>query len=159
MTQPNDPDTLKIPAYLRKKTIVSQAKQKLILTALDRKEAGLSHTSQKALAPVKISRTKDLSTTPRSFNSKPSASISPQKFQNIGTITHYLEKIGVAIIQLSTKLKQGDLILIEGDGYFFLQSVEEMQINRQPVKKAKAGDDIGLKVAFQTKTGTFVYKP
>ena len=52
---PNRPDeeTLKIPAFMRNKAIVSQAKQKLILTALDRKEAGLSVYSKKATAPIK----------------------------------------------------------------------------------------------------------
>lgn len=52
---PNHPDeeTLKIPAFMRNKAIVSQAKQKLILTALDRKEAGLSVYSKKATAPVR----------------------------------------------------------------------------------------------------------
>ncbi len=53
MQNQNDPDQLKIPAFMRKKAIVSQAKQRLILTALDRKEAGLRPNSKKALAPVK----------------------------------------------------------------------------------------------------------
>lgn len=47
-----DPETLKIPAYLRKKAIVHQDKQKLILTALDRKEARLKPNSKRALAPL-----------------------------------------------------------------------------------------------------------
>lgn len=51
-----DPEKLKIPAYLRKKGITTRAKQKLILTALDRKNAGLSHKSTRALAPMKKPR-------------------------------------------------------------------------------------------------------
>ncbi len=50
---PLDPEQLKIPAYLRKKGITTRARQKLILTALDRKEAGLSPKSKRALAPSK----------------------------------------------------------------------------------------------------------
>lgn len=38
---------------MRNKAIVSQVKQRLILTALDRKEAGLKHNSKRALAPIK----------------------------------------------------------------------------------------------------------
>ncbi len=53
MQNQNDPDRLKIPAFMRNKAIVSQVKQRLILTALDRKEAGLKHNSKKALAPIK----------------------------------------------------------------------------------------------------------
>lgn len=48
-----DPDKIRIPAYMRKKAIVRQSRQKLILTALDRKQAGLDVHSQKPLAIVK----------------------------------------------------------------------------------------------------------
>jgi|GEM_PF-959287 len=51
-----DPEKIRIPAFLRKNAIVRQSKQKLILTALDRKQAGLSVHSQKALAPLKASK-------------------------------------------------------------------------------------------------------
>ena len=177
MSQPTDPDTLKIPAYLRKKTIVSHAKQKLILTALDRKEAGLSHKSHKALASSRHTKPNILSATPRTPSRSSTApftslqsetrttgkshiygAIAAQKFLKIGNVIHYLGKIGVAIIQLSTKLQQGDIILLEGEDYFFMQSVDEMQINRQPIKNAKKGDDIGIKVEFSVKTGVAVYK-
>lgn len=169
MNQPLDPNTLKIPAYLRKKLIVSQSKQKLILTALDRKEAGLSHTSHKALAPLKSQhKTKNISHTPRSLvqkNSQPhgeniedeSFLKKSQKFEKIGTVTHYLDKINVAIIQLSAKIQQGDLLFVEGPDYLFCQVVEEMQIDRKPVKKAKVGNDIGLKISSQAKIGGSVY--
>jgi hypothetical protein len=50
---PIDPDTLKIPAYLRKTAIYNQAKQQLILTALDRKQAGLPPGSKKPTAKIK----------------------------------------------------------------------------------------------------------
>ncbi len=51
--QPIDPETLKIPAFLRNKAIVSQSKQQLILTALDRKQAGLPPNSKQALGKIK----------------------------------------------------------------------------------------------------------
>ena len=50
---PIDPETLKIPAYLRKTAIYSQVKQQLILTALDRKQAGLPPGSKKPTAKMK----------------------------------------------------------------------------------------------------------
>lgn len=36
-----DPDTIRIPAFMRKRTIRSQVKKPLVLTALDRKNAGI----------------------------------------------------------------------------------------------------------------------
>lgn len=41
MALPRDSDTLKIPAFMRKRSISSRLKRPLILTALDRKRAGI----------------------------------------------------------------------------------------------------------------------
>jgi hypothetical protein len=179
-----DAETLRIPAYMRKKMIVSQAKQKLILTALDRKEAGLKHDSTKPLAPAK----KSISSTPRRIGrttsggdmsanrflapvsaagSEPSGQLSfgmessglrSGSFAKVGEITHYLDKISVAIIMLSAPLKIGETVLIEGDDEIFFQPVEEMQIDRKPVKKAKTGSHIGLKVDAPAAISGKVYK-
>ena len=162
-----DPETLKIPAYMRKKAIVSQARQKLILTALDRKDAGLKHNSKKPLAPSKTSVRKlarpAFSPVPRHFD--PVAQISaaqsadlPKKFQCIGEITHYLDNIEVAIIMLSAQLKKGDLILMQGEDMIFLQEVSEMQVDRKPVNKAKKGSHIGIKSAYPARINGRIYK-
>ena len=66
----------------------------------------------------------------------------------VGKITHYFDKIGVGIIELSAELKEGDKISIEThEGSSFEQVVSSMQIDRVPVKKAKKGDAIGIKLA------------
>jgi len=148
-----DLETLKIPAYMRKKMIVSQSRQKLILTALDRKQAHLPHNSKVALARdkdtvVAPARRQTLSPSPARISRSSMSGIVEmprKKFPQIGHVTHYLEKINVAIIMLSAALKQDDLILIEGENELFVQKVEEMQIDRQPVTKAKKGSHIGLK--------------
>jgi len=162
-----DPETLKIPAYMRKKMIVSQSRQKLILTALDRKDAGLKHDSTKALAPVK----KTISVTPRmiprtvpgrqqSINSSSQLSFGEfnGSFTKIGEITGYLEKIGVAIIMLSSTLKTGEKILVQGDDEIFVQDVEEIQIDRKPVKKASRGAHIGMKVHSPAAVDGSIYR-
>lgn len=166
-----DPETLKIPAYLRKNAIVSQSKQRLILTALDRKEAGLNPHSKKAVAPIKkLTRGHILSKTPRFHKSpflqddpvaetvEPAQKAAKRQMPQIGVVTHYLDKINVAIIKLSATLKNNDLILIEGQECIFYQPVEEMQIDRNPVTKAAAGSHIGLKVSFPVTVEGKVYK-
>ena len=76
----------------------------------------------------------------------------------VGKITHYFDKIGVAVIELSAELKEGDKISIEmHDGSSFEQTVSSMQIDREPVKKAKKGDAIGIKMAQPARNAT-VYK-
>ncbi len=81
----------------------------------------------------------------------------PQKFPYAGETTHYLGNINVAIIKTAVPLKIGDVLLIEGDGCLFTQTVTEMQIDRKPVKRAKKGSHIGLKVAGETAVNGIVY--
>lgn len=226
-----DPESLKIPAYMRKKAIVRQSRQKLILTALDRKQAGLSVHSQKALAPVKVkeksysnvarktvikkatatsmtprqnkflsdlyhdsqknsigvfersqqpqtSRTKksksrflrnlfpaedEIETLPRP---QPKPQPAPQhaapvgfvEIHPVGHVTAYIAKIQVAIIKLQKPLRQGDLIQITADKLLFQQPIDSMQINRKPVKIAKKGSEIGLKVSREPQINGTVYK-
>lgn len=165
---------------MRKKAIVSQARQKLILTALDRKDAGLSPNSKKPLAPSRIAPRKSARFTfpvaskraIRSALSQPAptqaashtffpetSQISlPKKFQLAGVVTHFLPNIDVAIIMLSAPLKIGEMVLIEGDEIIFAQEVSEMQIDRKPVNKAKKGSHIGLKSAFPARVNGKVYR-
>lgn len=41
MPLPRDPETLKIPAYMRRRSLSARARKPLVLTALDRKQAGV----------------------------------------------------------------------------------------------------------------------
>lgn len=83
--------------------------------------------------------------------------ISPQE-KLVGKITHYFGKIGVAVVELSDTLKVGDTIRIVGGATDFQQVVESMEINRQKVKEAKAGESVGLKVNQKVREGYRVYK-
>jgi len=161
-----DAETLKIPAYLRKKMIISQSRQKLILTALDRKEAGLKYDSTKALAPVKPQGSSKTVIT-RSGQERRQAISSVAglpivelsgSFAKIGEVTGYLDKIGVAIIKLVSPIKIGQKILVQGNNEIFVQEVREMQIDRKPVKKASSGAHIGMKVKAPAATNGFIYR-
>lgn len=65
----------------------------------------------------------------------------------VGAITHYFSKIGVAVVKLSGTLKAGDNIHIKGSHADFSQKVESMQVEHQVVIEAKAGEEVGMKVA------------
>jgi translation initiation factor IF-2 len=76
----------------------------------------------------------------------------------VGKITHYFDKIGVGVIELSAELKEGDKILVElHDGTSFEQIVSSMQLDKEPVRKAKKGDAIGIKLEKPCRNAT-VYK-
>jgi len=67
--------------------------------------------------------------------------------KEVGKITHFFDKIGVAVVEITGKLKVGDKIKIKGSTTDFEQNVDSMQIEHEEVKEAKKGDAIGMKVA------------
>jgi len=75
----------------------------------------------------------------------------------IGKITHYYDKIDVAIVDLSATVKVGDKIHIKGHTTGFEQTISSMQIEHQNIETAKKGDVIGLKVDQKVKEGDLVY--
>ena len=82
----------------------------------------------------------------------------PKEEKLIGKITHYFDKIGVAVIDLSGALKVGDEIHVVGGEVDFNQQVEAIQIDHKPVKSAKAKDAIGLKIKEKVREGYRVFK-
>ena len=75
----------------------------------------------------------------------------------VGKITHYYNAIGVGIIELSGALKAGDTIHIKGKVTDFEQTVDSIQIEHEPVEKAKKGDVVGIKAKEKVKEGDEVY--
>jgi len=76
----------------------------------------------------------------------------------IGKIAHYFGHIGVAVIELSDKLKEGDTIRIVGGETDFTQQAESMEAEHQKMKEGKKGDSVGLKVGQKVREGYKVYK-
>lgn len=77
----------------------------------------------------------------------------------VGRVTHYFDRIGVAVIELSGGLANGDWVRFVRKGEpLFEQEVTSMQIEHQPIRAARRGDVVALKVAQKVKEGTEVYK-
>ncbi|MBW2970067.1 translation elongation factor-like protein [Candidatus Woesearchaeota archaeon] len=76
----------------------------------------------------------------------------------IGKVTHFFDKIGVAVIKLDSPMKVGDKIKFEGHGSSFEMDVDSMQIDRAPIEEAKKGQEIGMKVSQPVKAGDLVFK-
>jgi putative protease len=74
-----------------------------------------------------------------------------------GTITHYYDKIGVAVVDIKKTLEVGDKIKLIGHDQEFEQEVASMQTEHQQIKSAKKGLSIGLKVDQPVKEGTKVF--
>lgn len=77
----------------------------------------------------------------------------------IGKVTHYYDKIGVAVVKLDSGLAKGDKIkFMRGGEDMFEQEVESMQIEHDKIDSAKKGDVVGLKVDKEVKEDAEVYK-
>jgi len=75
----------------------------------------------------------------------------------VGSVRHYFNKVGVAVIELSSELRVGDRIALEG-GNSFEQTVDSMQIEHKSIPVATKGQSIGLKVVNPVREGYQVYK-
>lgn len=184
MALPRDPETLKIPAFMRKRNISSRLKKPLILTALDRKKAGLLPEGLKRAVKIKPAQKKKSAPRPKLrikniFSSKTFSEPVLEKFtepsfiepiiepiiqparlrqKKIGVITHYYDKIKVGVIKLSGTLCVGDCIKYETFDGRYEQVVESMEIDRNPVFKACKGKEIGLKLSRLPRIGSIVLK-
>jgi putative protease len=77
----------------------------------------------------------------------------------VGKVTHYYDKIGVAIVELSGSVAVGDKIkFVRGGEDLFEQEVKSIQIEHEKKDSAKKGDVVGLKAAKEVKEGAEVYK-
>jgi len=76
----------------------------------------------------------------------------------VGKITHYFDKIGVAVVEVLAPIKVGDQIKISGHGNEFTQEVTSMQIEHQQVQEVQKGQTVGMKVDQPVKEGDEVYK-
>lgn len=77
----------------------------------------------------------------------------------LGKITHYFGKIGVAAIEITQdSLAVGDTIHVKGHTSDFTQRVDSMQIDGQSVEEVTVGQSVGIKVPEHAREHDTVYK-
>jgi putative protease len=78
--------------------------------------------------------------------------------KKVGIVTHFYNKITVAIVDLQDTLNAGDMIEISGPTTNLQMTVDSIQIEHENVPTAKKGQSIGLKVPEKVKENDVVYK-
>ena len=78
--------------------------------------------------------------------------------EEIGKVSTFFARPVVAGIDLTSSLKVGDTIHIQGHTTDIEVKVESMQIDNVDVKQADSGDSVGIKVTDRVRPGDHVYK-
>ncbi len=77
----------------------------------------------------------------------------------IGRVSHYYDKIKVAIVTLDSNLTIGDKIkFVRGGEDLFTQKVDSIQIEHEQKQLAQKGDVVGIKTKKDVKDGAEVFK-
>jgi putative protease len=76
----------------------------------------------------------------------------------IGEVTHFYNRIGVAVVDLSGSIEIGDQVHFFGRSTDFRQQVQSMQIEHQPVSEAGKGQEIAVKVERRVRNHDKLYK-
>lgn len=82
-----------------------------------------------------------------------------QEEMQVGKVTHYFAKIGVAVVEITDgSIKVGDELHIKGHTTDFRQKVNSMQVEHDKVEVAEPGQSIGMKVDEPVRANDAVYK-
>ena len=79
--------------------------------------------------------------------------------ERIGSVIRFFEKTSVAAVKLDFgELSLGDTVRIKGPATDFVQPVNAMEFDHQPVQKALRGQFTGIKLSQPAKPFDLVYK-
>lgn len=81
-----------------------------------------------------------------------------EAMKEVGKVTHFYGKIGVAIIELTGGLKVGDAVKFEKGDSAVEQVIGSMQIEHKSVTEAKAGDVVGVETSAKVDEGARVVR-
>ncbi len=73
--------------------------------------------------------------------------------KKIGTVTHFFDKISVAIIKIDAPLKVGDNIVIKGATTDEKVTIDSMQVDHKDIDQAEKGQEVGIKVTGRVREG------
>jgi putative protease len=74
----------------------------------------------------------------------------------IGVVTHYYNRISVAVVRLHQPLAVGEFVSFVGHTTNFDQRVSSMEINHQQIASAEAGAEIAILVEDRVRKGDFL---
>ena len=143
----------------RKRPVRRSIKKRKVRPRVRSKKLPVAKRSKPAKKQVKFKR-KARSVTkkkrPAVPKAKKSAKPAPVE-KEIGRVTHYFDRINVAVIEFNKTIQVGDRIRFACADGDFVQMVMSMQIDRKDIVRAPKGKEVGLKVGRPVKPGDKAY--
>jgi hypothetical protein len=78
--------------------------------------------------------------------------------KQIGEVTHYFHRIGVAALCLEDGLKIGDVVHIRGHTTDFAQPVASMEVDHRQIQSVGPRAHVAIKVDERVREGDAVYR-
>ena len=78
--------------------------------------------------------------------------------KQIGHVTHYFDRIGVAVLDLEDSLATGEHIHIAGQRTDFKQRVDSLEVDHHRMQVVGAGANAALKVLYPVHDGDIIYR-
>ncbi|HEX9020879.1 MAG TPA: hypothetical protein VF903_06420 [Nitrospirota bacterium] len=79
--------------------------------------------------------------------------------ERIGSVIKFFEKTSIAAVKLDFGgLSVGDTVRVKGPVTDFIQKIEDLEFDHQPVRKAMRGQFTGIKFSQQARPFDLVYK-
>ena len=122
-----------------------------------KKKAAKKVRSKKSIKKVTRKKAKKKKSAKQS--KKPQAQEFISKKRVLGMVTHYFPHVQAAVVKLKKPLGVGDTILVKGSTTHFEQEVTSMQIDHNPIEKAKKGDEVGLQVKERVREHDLILLP
>ena len=93
----------------------------------------------------------------KKFIKKVLKTVAPKIIKKSGEVLHFYGGISVAIVKCMKPLKVGQKIRLKGATTDFVCSVESIQYEHLPLTEAKAGQEVGVRVADKVREGDEIF--
>lgn len=78
--------------------------------------------------------------------------------KEVGKVTHWYDKAGVAVLSLEGALKVGDKVKVKKGEAEFEETISSMQVDHKDVSSAQKGDEVAVKFSQKAREGAVIYQ-
>jgi len=150
---------LSMPKKLKKAKASPKKKAKKLKKAMRRSVKKIKKVTKKTAKKVRKLKKVTKKTVKAKASSSRKMVVRQIAEKVIGKVTHYYDRIGVAVVALQSPIRLGDTIRMKHGESAFDQKIESLQFNHAPIAVANAGEEVGMKVDQLATEGTLLIKP